>query len=83
MGMEYLWGNQFKYLCLFIQKDEQIDSGINNKIQAGWLKWRSATTHRGVIITSLIIGDRMLGIQENSLAQNYCGGDVHALLDVR
>ena len=35
--------NHFKYLGAIIQKDGEIDSDVNHKIQAGWLKWRSAT----------------------------------------
>jgi len=33
----------FKYLGSIIQKDGEIDSDGNHRIQAGWLKWRSAT----------------------------------------
>ena len=32
----------FKYLRSIIQKDREINSDVNYKIQAGWLKWRSA-----------------------------------------
>ena len=35
--------SHFKYLGSIIQKDGEIDSDINHRIQAGWLKWRSAT----------------------------------------
>jgi len=35
--------NHFKYLGFIIQKDGEIDSNVNHRIQAGWLKWRSAT----------------------------------------
>ena len=35
--------NHFKYLGAFIQKDGEINSDANHRIQAGWLKWRSAT----------------------------------------
>ena len=35
--------SHFKYLGFIIQKDEEINSDVNHKIQAGWLKWRSAT----------------------------------------
>ena len=35
--------NHFKYLSSIIQKDRKIDSDVNHRIQAGWLKWRSAT----------------------------------------
>ena len=35
--------SHFKYLGSIIQKDEEIDSDVNHKIQVGWLKWRSAT----------------------------------------
>ena len=33
----------FKYLGSIIEKDGEINSGVNHRIQAGWLKWRSAT----------------------------------------
>jgi len=35
--------SHFKYLSSIIQKDEEINSDINHRIQTGWLKWRSAT----------------------------------------
>ena len=35
--------SHFKYLGSIIQKDGEIDSDVNHMIQAGWLKWRSAT----------------------------------------
>ena len=35
--------NHFKYLYFIIQKGREIDSDVNHEIQAGWLKWRSAT----------------------------------------
>jgi len=35
--------SHFKYLGSIIQKDGEIDSDVNYRIQAGWLKWRSAT----------------------------------------
>jgi len=35
--------NHFKYLGSIIQKDGEINSDVNYKIKAGWLKWRSAT----------------------------------------
>ena len=34
--------NHFKYLDSIIQKYGEIDSDINHRIQAGWLKWKSA-----------------------------------------
>ena len=40
-GQETLMSNHFKYLGSIIQKHE-INSDINHRIQAGWLKW-SAT----------------------------------------
>jgi len=33
----------FKYLGPIIQKDGEINSDVNYRIQAGWLKWRSTT----------------------------------------
>ena len=35
--------SQFRYLSSIIQKDGEINSDVNHRIQAGWLKWRSAT----------------------------------------
>ena len=35
--------SHFKYLGSIIQKDGEINSDVNHKIQAGWLKWRSST----------------------------------------
>ena len=32
----------FKYLGSIIQKDREIKSDANHRIQAGWLKWRNA-----------------------------------------
>ena len=32
--------SHFKYLGSINQKDGEIDSDANHKIQAGWLKWR-------------------------------------------
>ena len=37
-GQEIPMSNHF-----IIQKDGEIDSDVNHRIQAGWLKWRSAT----------------------------------------
>ena len=42
-GQEIPMSSHFKYLSSIIQKDGEIDSDVNHKIQAGWLKWRSAT----------------------------------------
>ena len=41
-GKEIPMSSHFKYLSSIIQKDGEINSDINHKIQAGWLKWRSA-----------------------------------------
>jgi len=35
--------SHFKYLGFIIQKDGELNSDINHRIQTGWLKWRSAT----------------------------------------
>ena len=49
-GTEIQLGNQtiqqvdkFRYLGSIIQKDCEVDSDVNNRIQAGWVKWRKAT----------------------------------------
>ena len=42
-GQEIPMSSHFKYLGSIIQKDGEIDSDVNHRIQAGWLKWRSAT----------------------------------------
>ena len=33
----------FKYLGSMIQSNGEIDGDVNNRIQAGWFKWRAAT----------------------------------------
>ena len=43
--------DKFKYLGSVIQEDCEVDGDINNRIQAGWCKWRKA---------SGIICDRMV-----------------------
>ncbi len=35
---------KYKYLGLIIQRDGEIDRYVDHRIQAGWLKWRAATT---------------------------------------
>ena len=40
-GQEIPMSNHFKYLDSIIQKDGEINSDANHRIQAGWLKWRS------------------------------------------
>ena len=35
--------SHFKYLGFIIEKDGEIDSDVNHRNQADWLKWRSAT----------------------------------------
>ena len=42
-GQGILMSSHFKYLGSIIQKNKEINSNVNNRIQAGWLKWRSAT----------------------------------------
>ena len=42
-GQEILMSSHFKYLGSIIQKDGEIDSDVNHRIQVGWLKWMSAT----------------------------------------
>ena len=42
-GQEIPMSSHFKYLGSIIQKDEEIDSDVKHRIQASWLKWRSAT----------------------------------------
>ena len=42
-GQEIPRSSHFKYLSSIIQKDGEIDSDINHRIQAGWLKWRNST----------------------------------------
>jgi len=41
-GQEIPMSSHFKYLSFIIQKDGEINSDVNHRIQAGWLKWRSA-----------------------------------------
>jgi len=42
-GQEIPMSSHFKYLGFIIRKDGKINSNVNHIIQAGWLKWRSAT----------------------------------------
>ena len=42
-GQEIPMSSHFKYLGSIIQKDGEINSDVNHRIQAGWLKWRSVT----------------------------------------
>ncbi|KAD4179745.1 hypothetical protein E3N88_28336 [Mikania micrantha] len=35
---------KFKYLGSFVQSDGDIDSDVAHRVQAGWKKWRAATT---------------------------------------
>ena len=42
-GQEIPMSNHCKYLGSIIQKDGEIDSDVNHRIQADWLKWRSTT----------------------------------------
>jgi len=41
-GQEIPMNSHFKYLSSIIQKDGVINSDVNHRIQASWLKWRSA-----------------------------------------
>ena len=42
-GQEIPMNSHFKYLGSIIQKDGEIDSDVNHRIQAGLLIWRSVT----------------------------------------
>ena len=42
-GQRIPMNSHFKYLDTIIQKDREINNDVNLRIQAGWLKWRSAT----------------------------------------
>ena len=35
--------DKFKYLGSIIQEDCEVDGDVNNRIQAGWCKWRNAS----------------------------------------
>ena len=35
---------KYKYLGSIIQRDGKSDGDVNHRIQAGWIKWRAATT---------------------------------------
>jgi len=95
-GQEMPVSNHFKYLSSIIQKDGEINRNVNHRIQAGWLKWRSAT---GVLcdlnillwlkgkfyrtaIRSALLYDIMLGYKEISCLKDKCSRDAHASLDV-
>jgi len=42
-GQEIPMSSHFKYLGYIIQKDGEINSDVNHRMQIGWLKWKSAT----------------------------------------
>jgi len=42
-GQKIPMSSHFKYLGSIIQKDGEINSDVNHRIQPGWLKWTSAT----------------------------------------
>ena len=42
-GQGIQMSSHFKYLGSIIQKDGEINSNVNHRIQVDWLKWRSAT----------------------------------------
>ena len=42
-GQEIPMNSHFKYLSSIIQRDGEINSDVNHRIKAGWLKWRSVT----------------------------------------
>jgi len=35
---------RFKYLGSIIQNDGEIEAGVSHRIQAGWLKWKRASS---------------------------------------
>ena len=43
--------DKFKYLGSIIQEDCEVDGDVNNRIQAGWCKWRKAS---GVICDRMV-----------------------------
>ena len=62
--------NHFKYLGSIIQKDGEVDSDVNHRIQAGWLKWRSAAE---VLCDRNILRESFIGLllgQVCYMAQN-------------
>ena len=88
--------NHFKYLSSIIQKDRKIDSDVNHRIQAGWLKWRSATGvlcdrniplwlkekfYQTAIRPALLYGTECWTIKRYH-AQKMSVAEMHASLDV-
>jgi len=95
-GQEIPMNNHFKYLGSIIQKDGEIDSDVNYKIQAGWLKWRSATGvlcdrniplwlkekfYQTAIRPALLYGTECWTIKRYH-AQKMSVAEMHASLDV-
>ena len=42
-GQKIPMSSHFKCLSSIIQNDREINSDVNHRIQAGWLKWKSET----------------------------------------
>ena len=86
----------FKYLNSIIQKDEEINSDVNHRIQTGWLKWRSAAgvlcdcnvllwlkeNFIGLLLGQLCYMAQNIGLEETSCPEDECSKDVHASLDM-
>ena len=91
-----IMSSQFRYLGSIIQKDGEINSDVNHKIQASWLKWRIAIgvlCDRNISLwlkgkfyrtaISFVIWHGMLGYKEiSSCLEDECRKDAHTSLDV-
>ena len=95
-AQEIPMSSHFKYLGSIIQKDGEINSDVNHRIQAGWLKWRSTTgvlCDRNILLwlkgnlsdcyqASFVMWHRILDYKEISCPLDECSRDVHASLDM-
>ena len=95
-NQEIPMSSHFKYLGSIIQMVGELNSDVSHKIQAGWLKWKSAIGilcdhnillwlkekfYRTAIRPALFMA-QMLGYKEILCPEDECSRDVHTLLDV-
>ena len=68
---------KFKYLMYVIQNNGEINGDVTNRIQAGWLKWQSAT---GVLCDKNFPIRLKVSFTELPLGLLYCTGQSVGLL---
>ena len=96
-GQEIPMNSHFKYLISIIQKDGEIKSHVNHRIQVDWLKWRITIEvlcyhnillwlmgkfYQTAIRPALLYGTKCWAIKEISCPEDECSRDVYASLDV-